>query len=91
MFEWDANNLRKIRAHGITRDEAEQALLHDPILVHEQDAGSEIRFLYCGETSGGRLLALVVVELEAVVRVVTAYPLDASQKREYLLKRAVGE
>jgi len=31
MFEWDRNNLRKIRAHRIKREETEQALLNDPI------------------------------------------------------------
>ncbi len=37
MFEWDRNNLRKIRAHRIKREEAEQALLNDPIPIYEQD------------------------------------------------------
>ena len=40
MFEWDRNNLRKIRAHRIKRREAEQALLNDPI---EQDVEDELR------------------------------------------------
>jgi hypothetical protein len=29
MLEWDRNNLRKIRAHGIEREEAEQALANN--------------------------------------------------------------
>jgi hypothetical protein len=29
----DQNNLRKIRAHKIKREEAEQALLNDPIPI----------------------------------------------------------
>ena len=33
MFDWDQNNLRKIRAHRIKREEAEQALLNDFIFV----------------------------------------------------------
>ena len=37
MFEWDRNNLRKIKAHRITREETEEALLNDPIPVYEQD------------------------------------------------------
>ena len=37
MFEWDRNNLRKIRAHRIRRDEAEQALLNDPMPIYDQD------------------------------------------------------
>jgi hypothetical protein len=54
MFEWDRNNLRKIRTHRISRDEAEQALLNDPIPVYEPDVDGESQFVYYGESSGGR-------------------------------------
>ena len=41
MFEWDRSNLRKIRAHKIEREEAEQALLNSPIPIYEQDVEGE--------------------------------------------------
>jgi hypothetical protein len=44
MFEWDLNNLRKIRAHRIKRWEAEEALMNDPIPIYEQDVEGEMRF-----------------------------------------------
>jgi hypothetical protein len=44
MFEWDRNNFHKIRAHHIKHEEAEQALLNDPIPVYEQEVEGEIRF-----------------------------------------------
>ena len=91
MFDWDQNNLRKIRAHRIKREEAEQALLNDPIPIYEQDAGSERRFVYYGGTDGGRLLAVIVTERGESIRVVTAYDLDAGQKRDYVLRRVRGE
>jgi uncharacterized DUF497 family protein len=90
MFEWDWNNLRKIRVHGIKREEAEQALLNDPISMYEQDVDGEIRFVYYGETDAGRLLAVVATERGDRLRVVTAYDPDAAQKRSYLDKRAQG-
>jgi len=62
MFDWDRDNLRKIRAHRIKREEAEQALLNDPIPIYEQDVGGELRFVYYGETNPGRLLAVIVTE-----------------------------
>ena len=37
MFEWDRNNLRKVRAHGIIPEEAEEALLNESIPAHEQE------------------------------------------------------
>ena len=91
MFEWDRDNLRKIRAHRIKREEAEQALLNDPIPIYEQSVEGELRFVYYGETSAGRLLAVIVTDRRDTLRVVTAYPLDASQKRDYLRKRVQGE
>jgi hypothetical protein len=49
MFDWDRNNLRKIRANRIKRDEAEQALITGPIPIYDQDVEGEPRFAYYGE------------------------------------------
>jgi uncharacterized DUF497 family protein len=91
MFEWDGNNLRKIRAHGIEQEEAEQALLNEPIPIYEQEVEGEPRFVYYGETDAGRLLAVIVTEGAQNIRVVTAYDLDPAQRRDYLSRRAIGE
>lgn len=90
-FQWDRSNLRKIRAHRITREEAEQALLNEPIPVYEQDVQGEIRFVYYGETDAGRLLAVVVTERGEDLRVVTAYDLDTGQRRDYFERRMEGQ
>ena len=91
MFEWDWNNLRKIREHQIKREEAEQVLFNDPIPVYEQDVEGERRFVYYGETNAGRLLAVIVTERGDNIRVVTAYDLDAGQRRDYRERRRQGE
>jgi uncharacterized DUF497 family protein len=91
VFDWDRNNLKKIRAHRIKVAEVEQALSRAPILIYEQDADSEARFVYYGETERNRLLAIVLTERDSKIRVITAYDLDAGQKREYLERRARGE
>ncbi len=91
MFEWDQNNLKKIRAHRIMAEEVEQALAREPVLIYEQDADGEARYVYCGETERNRLLAIVVTECDDNIRVITAYDLDAGQKRDYLERRARGE
>jgi uncharacterized DUF497 family protein len=51
----------------------------------------ESRYVYYGETHGGRLLAVVVTERTGSIRVITAYDLDAGQKRDYLRRRLLGE
>lgn len=91
MFSWGRGNLRKIRAHRISREEAEQALLNDAIPIYEQDVEGEPRFIYYGETDARRLPAVVVTERGRQIRVVTAYDLDAQQKRDYLARRVQGE
>jgi uncharacterized DUF497 family protein len=91
MFDWGRNNLSKIRAHRIKREEAEQALLNDPIPIYEQEVEGECRFVYYGETDAGRLLAVIVTERGERIRVVTAYDLDAGQRRDYLNRRTHGE
>jgi uncharacterized protein len=91
VFNWDRHNLKKIQAHRIRVEEVELALSRDPILIYEQDVDSEARFVYYGETDQGRLLAIVVTERNDCIRVITAYELDAGQKRDYLERRVRGE
>ena len=87
MFEWDEHNLRKIRAHQIERREVEQALSNDPVLVYDQTSEADVRYVYYGESDRGRLLAVVITERRQKIRVITAYDLDAGQKRDYLARR----
>lgn len=91
MFEWDRHNLRKIRAHGIVPAEVEEALSIRPILIYAQDVEGEPRCVYYGETANLRLLAVVLTERSERIRVITAYELDAGQKRDYLMRRLKGE
>ena len=91
VFDWDTNKLRKIRAHRIKAEEVEKAPTNDPIPIYEQDVEGEVRYVYHGETDSGRLLAVVLVERGETIRVVTAYDLDAGQKRDYLARRLRGE
>ena len=90
-FDWDEENLRKVRAHRLSAEELEQALLREPILIYEQEADHEIRYVYYGETDRNGLIAIVMTERGSKIRVITAYPLDAGQKRDYLERRARGE
>ncbi|SPE42580.1 hypothetical protein SBA3_620006 [Candidatus Sulfopaludibacter sp. SbA3] len=45
MFDWDKNNLRKVRAHRIKPAEVEQGLSNGPILIYELRNG-------CGANAG---------------------------------------
>ena len=77
--------------HRIRAEEVEEALSNDPIPTYEQDVEGEARYVYYGETDSSRLLAVVLVERGEMIRVVTAYELDAGQKKDYLARRLQGE
>lgn len=62
VFDWDENNLRKVRAHRIKSEEVEQGLSNSPILIYEQDAQGEPRYVYYCESDAGRLLAAILIE-----------------------------
>jgi uncharacterized DUF497 family protein len=83
--------LKRIGAHRVKAAEVEEALSRDPILIYQQDAEGEVRYVYYGETVRSRLLAIVLTERDDKIRVMSAYGLDAGQKRDYLERRARGE
>jgi len=91
VFDWDENNLKKISVHRVSVAEVEQALSREPILIYEQEADNESRYVYYGETDRDRLLAIVLTERNDKIRVITAYTLDAGQKRDYMERRTRGE
>ena len=78
------------RAHRIERDEAEQALLNEPVPMYQQDVEGESRVVYYGETIAVRLLALVVTERGGNLRVITAYDLDAGAETRLLRETGAG-
>ena len=91
MFDWDRHNFKKIKSHGLEAAEVEHALTSGPILIYEQDADDEPRWVYYGETAKLRLLAVVVTERQGKIRAITAYELDAGQNRDYLKRRVLEE
>jgi hypothetical protein len=88
MLQWDQDNLSKIVAQNIEREEIEQALSNNPIPVLEQDVEGDFSYVYYGETNAGRLLSVVVIESNDNVRVLTAGDLNADQQRDYRQRRA---
>jgi uncharacterized DUF497 family protein len=78
---------KEIKAHRVKAAEAEQALSREPILIYEQHVDGEVRYVYYGATERERLLAIVVTERDDKIRVITAYDLDAGQKRDYRERR----
>ena len=82
-FDWDSANLKHIARHGIVPEEAEEAVLIDPLEADVQPHESEARVLCFGRTKSGGLLTILYTERRGKIRVVTAYEMTKPQQRMY--------
>ena len=71
-FDWNRHNLAKIAAHGIGRDEAEQALRRGRSAQGVIRNG-EKRYVARGTTEQGRAIELVYTKLKSKIRVISAW------------------
>jgi uncharacterized DUF497 family protein len=77
---WDLDedpngNVQHVFEHGLTKEEVEEVLENPSGVEFSRSSGEPIAF---GETSTGRLIAVVYDEIDAdTARPVTAYELDA--------------
>lgn len=95
-FEWDAANLDHIAKHNVTREEAEQVVLGNPLDTELQMAdGSdgEERLLQLGETAKGRILQLLTTWRGGRARVISAWDAPKQLKSYYLaeMRRLYGD
>lgn len=84
-FDWDEENLAHIAKHGVSRQEAEEALNSDPMDVAEQEHEQEVRMMQMGITKQMRVLIIITTWREDILRVVTAYDAPPSM-REFSLQ-----
>lgn len=82
-FDWDAANKKHIARHGITPQQAEEAVLIEPLVADVQQHESEERVLCFGRTRQGRPLTILYTERRGRVRIVTACEMTKEQQRLY--------
>ena len=74
---------RNIARHGITPEEAEEAIVIEPLEAAVQHHESEERVLCFGRTKAGRLLTILYTGRRGKIRVVTAYEMTIAQQQLY--------
>ncbi len=90
MFEWDKINIAHIARHGVTPEEAEDVLLHDPSEAVLQIHNGGERYFQYGITREYRCLVVVTIWRSAsMTRVVTAYTAPRALRRMYLEERGL--
>ena len=87
MFEWDeAKNQRNIKKHGVSFDEAKEAL-DDPDCIELYDeshsTGEEDRYICIGATVRFLLLSVVLTDREGNTRIISARKADSKERRIY--------
>ena len=84
MFDWDDGNVDHLARHGVTPEEAEEALL-DParIGVPAYSVEGEVRRAALGATEDGRVLFVVFTRRGRKVRIVTGRDATSREKRRY--------
>jgi uncharacterized protein len=84
MFDWDDANGDHVARHGVTTDEAEEALL-DPrrVGMPVYHVAAERRSGALGATEDGRVLFVVFTRRGSRLRVITARDALAHERRRY--------
>jgi hypothetical protein len=89
LFDWDSANIGHIAEHDVAPEEAEEAVLLDPLeMGFEKSAAGEDRWTYVGETIEGRFLQVVITVRGERIRVVTAFEPIRRFKLLYLQSKA---
>lgn len=87
-FDWDDANRNHLARHGVTPEEAEQAILDPHLIVGDiEEIGDEERNRVIGMTRKGRILTVAFTFRQQAVRVVTAFDAIARDQNSYLEAR----
>ncbi|HZO30431.1 MAG TPA: BrnT family toxin [Chloroflexota bacterium] len=84
-FDWDDGNLEHfINNHGVSPEEAEEAVL-DPraIGVDARNSANERRWAVVGATEDGRVLFIVFTWRSGRIRIISAWDADRADRRRY--------
>ena len=88
LFDWDSANVTHIAEHGVMPEEAEEAVLGDPMELDFDVESGEERWTYVGETREGRVLTVLFTTRGERIRVVTAFVPSPLRMRIYIEWRA---
>ena len=87
-FGWDFENIRHIARHGVTPEEAEEALSGPTLEIPTEDDTAE-RLSEIGMTKNGRILLIVTTLRDQRLRIVTAFEPNVRIKKYYLVARGL--
>jgi uncharacterized DUF497 family protein len=83
-FDWDEGNLEHCVNHGVSPEEAQEAVL-DPrrIGADAYNSKTERRWALIGATEADRVLFVVFTRRSGRIRIISAWNADESDRRRY--------
>ena len=82
-FDWDAANVSHILRHGVTPFEVEQIATGRHLRFPAKTVMGEARWKLFGKTASDRYLVVVFTMRRELFRTVTAYRMNAVERRKY--------
>ncbi len=82
--EWDPQKaLTNLKKHGVSFAEAVTALEDDLALTLEDEHPAEARFISLGRSDTGRILVIVYTYRAERIRIISARPASARERKAY--------
>jgi len=85
-FDWDGNDIKKIRAkHKVNPFECKQVFFNEPFVIQDNPARSqkEPRYYVLGQTDKKRLLFVVLTIRRNLIRVISARDVSRKERQVY--------
>jgi uncharacterized DUF497 family protein len=82
-FDWDAANVGHIRRHAVTPFEVEEVVGRPHVTIPAKTIRGEERWELFGKTASDRYLVVVFTIRRRRFRTVTAYEMNAAERRKY--------
>ncbi|MGP8244791.1 MAG: BrnT family toxin [Bryobacteraceae bacterium] len=82
-FDWDAANVGHILRHAVTPFEVEEVAGRPHVTIPAKTIKGEKRCKLFGKTASGRYLVVVYTIRRTRIRTVTAYEMNAAERRKY--------
>jgi len=82
-FDWDAANVGHIMRHEVTPFEVEEVAGRPHVVIPAKTIAGESRWKVFGKTASGRYLVVVFTTRRKLLRTVTAYEMNADERRKY--------
>jgi len=89
-FDWDDHNEGHLGNHGINRQDAEDVLSGNHILLEYRMEGNEQRWVAVGANRRGRILNIVFAVRRETVRPITGWTADTETADLYLRQWGLG-